>query len=219
MADVTLSSSEFKALSSDTRTQIIKYLGERNYTLSELAKKLGMSSPAAKEHLDILARTGLVQLNDEGRKWKYYALTRKGRQLLGGEENRTTFLIILSASAIALFGVLLLFANSLNGASLAEGFSGGMTGETASPLLAKNAAEEASTAMTVQAPTAAPRPATGTAEQPADSTPGLNQTPYPAQDQEALDRATNETYAYLALALGLSAFIGFQAGRLRRDAI
>ncbi len=191
MAETTLSSSEFKALSSETRTRILKHLKERNYTLSELAKKLGLSSPAVKEHMDLLAGTGLVQLNDEGRKWKYYALTRKGKSLTGSEENKTTFLVILAASTIALMGILMLLANSLNVYQLP-----GTGGEA--PMLATEAAMAEGRAMPLAAQAPAPQGPAKSAAPPAAT--------------------ENEAYAYLAIALGLSAFIGFQAGRLRREA-
>ncbi len=197
MAEVSLSNTEFKALSSETRTQALKHLKERNHTLSELAKKLGMSAPTVKEHLDILANAGLVQLNDEGRKWKYYALTRKGKGVVGDEDSasKTTFLLILGASGLALVGTLLLLAGSLNlgaGEPLSVADAG-----TEAPLMA--AAIQESAAMKtvappmVAAPSAAPAP--------------------------ALAETDKDPYIYLAIALGLSAFIGFQAGRLRREPI
>ena len=112
MAELTLSSTEFKALSSDTRVQIIKLLKERNHTLTELASKMGLASPSVKQHLDILLRSEIIEQIDEGRKWKYYSLTRKGENLLKGDESDTTILIVLSISSIALVGFLLLFASS-----------------------------------------------------------------------------------------------------------
>ncbi len=112
MAELTLSSTEFKALSSDTRVQIIKMLKERNHTLTELASKMGMASPSIKQHLDILLKSDIIEQIDEGRKWKYYSLTRKGKDLLKGDESDTTILIVLSISSIALVGFLLLFASS-----------------------------------------------------------------------------------------------------------
>ncbi|MFH1586424.1 MAG: winged helix-turn-helix domain-containing protein [Candidatus Diapherotrites archaeon] len=112
MAELTLSSTEFKALSSDTRVQIIKLLKERNHTLTEIASKMEMASPSIKQHLDILLKSEIIEQIDEGRKWKYYTLTRKGKNLLEGDESDTTILIVLSISAIALVGFLLLFASS-----------------------------------------------------------------------------------------------------------
>ena len=109
MADVTLGSIEFKALSSDTRTHIIKLLDERNYTLSEISKKLELSAPTIKQHLEILENSGMVIQLDSGHKWKYYMLTKKGKILIKGEET-THILIVIGASfvllAFLLFGLL-----------------------------------------------------------------------------------------------------------------
>ena len=113
MAEVTLSSNEFKALSSATRVQIIKLLNGRNHTLTELAKKMEMALPSMKQHLDILLGSGLVEQIDSGRKWKYYSLTRKGKNILAGNEADTTILIVLGISSIALISVILLFIGSI----------------------------------------------------------------------------------------------------------
>ncbi|VVB99869.1 Helix-turn-helix domain protein [uncultured archaeon] len=107
MNDLPLTKTEFKALSSDTRTSILKSLGERNYTLSELSAKLGMSAPTIKEHADILAESGMIELRDEGRKWKYYALTQKGRAILNPEKKQINILLVLSSiGAFILIGIL-----------------------------------------------------------------------------------------------------------------
>ncbi len=111
MKEVTLGSNEFKALSSDNRVKILKMLNERKYTLTEIAKKLSLTSPSSKQHLEILLKSQLVQLIDEGRKWKYYELTRKGKDLLDAEERQTTILLLLSVTGIMFFGLLFLYTN------------------------------------------------------------------------------------------------------------
>lgn len=111
--DLSLSTSEFKALSSESRVSILKLLEDRNHTLSELSTKTGMAAPTIKEHTRILQQAGLVQVLDEGRKWKYYTLTRKGKDILGARLKQTNFLILLSSTAIAgLVGLALLFSFS-----------------------------------------------------------------------------------------------------------
>jgi len=107
MGEITLSSSEFKALSSESRTKILKLLEERNHTLTELSGKLEMASPTVKQHLNVLVESGLIELRDEGRKWKYYALTRKGKHITSPAD-QTQFLIILSFASIALIALLAL---------------------------------------------------------------------------------------------------------------
>jgi len=107
--EVALTTSEFKALSSKTRTDLLKMLDERNYTLSELAAKSNMAAPTVKQHTSVLVKTGLIELRDEGRKWKYYALTRKGRKIIESKEKHTNILIILSSAiVVGLVGIVLL---------------------------------------------------------------------------------------------------------------
>ena len=59
--ELTIGKEEFKALSSDTRIEIIKLLNTRNYTLSEISAKLKMSSPTIKQHLEMLVHSDLIQ--------------------------------------------------------------------------------------------------------------------------------------------------------------
>ena len=79
---ITLDRKAFKALASDTRINILKVLNERRMTLSEFAKAFGMSPSTVKEHLDALSSAEFIEQKDEGRKWKYYELTKKGRNFL-----------------------------------------------------------------------------------------------------------------------------------------
>ncbi len=101
MDEITIGREEFKALSSDTRINIIKLLNERNYTLSEISAKMNMSSPTIKQHLETLVHSDLIQQKDEGRKWKYYYLTRKGKKLIE-PESEPRVMILLAASIIGI---------------------------------------------------------------------------------------------------------------------
>ena len=112
MKELTLSTNEFKALASQTRVKIIKLLNERNHTLSELSKKLGLASPTIKQHLETLVESEIIEQKDEGRKWKYYSLTRKGKNMLQPEQ--TNFVLLLGISSIALFGLILMLAFTLS---------------------------------------------------------------------------------------------------------
>jgi DNA-binding transcriptional ArsR family regulator len=105
MPEITLSPEEFKALSSNTRIQILKLLNQRNHTLTELSKKLNLSTPTIKQHLEVLVQSKIVELKDEGRKWKYYSLTRKGKNLL--EPSSVNIMIVLIVLGIALTGLML----------------------------------------------------------------------------------------------------------------
>ncbi len=95
----------FKALGSETRLAIIKNLKQQRMTLTELSAKLGMHASTVKEHLDLMARTGLVEQQNEGRKWKYYSLTLDCKRLLSPFPSEIRILIPLS---------LVLFAIGLN---------------------------------------------------------------------------------------------------------
>jgi len=68
-----------KAVSSETRADILKILNKKDHTLSDISEKLKLSNPTVKEHLDILSRNQLIKKEDTDRKWKYYSLTSKGK--------------------------------------------------------------------------------------------------------------------------------------------
>jgi DNA-binding transcriptional ArsR family regulator len=108
MDEITLSRTEFKALASDSRTGIIKLLNERNHTLSEISKKLELTAPTVKQHLSVLENAGLIQQIDEGRKWKYYCLTKKGSKILSPSSPTNVF-IVLGLSIIGVATVLYSF--------------------------------------------------------------------------------------------------------------
>ncbi len=84
--EISLDKETFKALASQTRVDVLKLLGQRRYMQSEIASVLNFSVPTVKEHLSALEKAGLVERHDEGRKWKYYSLTRKGHGVLHPEE-------------------------------------------------------------------------------------------------------------------------------------
>ncbi|MBU0635825.1 winged helix-turn-helix domain-containing protein [Candidatus Micrarchaeota archaeon] len=101
--EITLTTETFKALAGQKRVQILKELGKRRKTQSELAQKIGVSAPTISEHLGLLEKAGLVHAIDEGRKWKYYSLTQKGKEILHPGESR--ILVLLGTSLIAFLGV------------------------------------------------------------------------------------------------------------------
>ena len=100
---ITLDKESFKALAVDTRIDILKTLGSRRHTQSEVASELELSVPTIKEHLDALVKAGLVERHDEGRKWVYYSLTKKGRAILNPEEKKFWIALgvfVLSAASV-----------------------------------------------------------------------------------------------------------------------
>ena len=88
---IVLDRASFKALAVDSRISILKLLDERPHTLTELAAELELSHGTVKEHLEVLESSGLIIKNDEGRKWKYYDLTDKGRMLVNPRGARVFF--------------------------------------------------------------------------------------------------------------------------------
>lgn len=101
---IVLDRKSFEALAVDTRVKILKSLKERRKTLTEIAKEQGMSVSGIKEHLSTLEGVGLIEKKDDGHKWKYYELTRKGRDIVGPKEVRV--LILLSISILTLLASL-----------------------------------------------------------------------------------------------------------------
>jgi DNA-binding transcriptional ArsR family regulator len=78
----------FGALAVDSRVKILKALRERRKTLSELSTELGLSPSSTKEHLEKLVDAALIEKMEEGHKWKYYELTKKGAQLVSPNRNK-----------------------------------------------------------------------------------------------------------------------------------
>lgn len=101
---ITLDREAFRVLASETRIDILKSLDIRRKTLTELSAEFGMSASTIKEHMDNLARAGLVIQLDEGRKWKYYELTAKGKRLLHPSDVRIWLLFSVSAIGMMTVG-------------------------------------------------------------------------------------------------------------------
>jgi DNA-binding transcriptional ArsR family regulator len=109
-----LDDKSFKALSAESRVNILKRLSERRMTLSELSKRLSLKNSTIKEHCTLLMNAELVKKIDEGRKWKYYELTSKGKNLLNPSPlEQAQILVMLSITAIIFSGILLLAMQGL----------------------------------------------------------------------------------------------------------
>jgi len=98
---IVLDRKSFEALAVDTRVRILKSLKERRKTLSEIAKEQKMSVSGVKEHLETLEGVGLIMKMDDGHKWKYYELTRKGTDIVAPRELRVWILLSISVIALA----------------------------------------------------------------------------------------------------------------------
>jgi DNA-binding transcriptional ArsR family regulator len=117
MADerIVLNEKSFKALSADSRVNILKSLVDRRRTLTELSQKLNLGSSTVKEHCDILIAAELIRLVDEGRKWKYYELTKKGKQIIKPDLiEEVKVLILLSLATIVVGGFVFLVLSGTN---------------------------------------------------------------------------------------------------------
>ncbi len=105
--------SELKILASDTRVEILKKLKERNYTVSELAQKLGHSKSTLHEHVSRLVEASLVEKADNYTdKWVYYQLSRRGKGLF--VDNTKRVVVVLSLLLLIVGGMqLIYFFNAL----------------------------------------------------------------------------------------------------------
>ena len=109
MTKVILDIDSFKALSSDTRVDILKSLDGKKMGLNELCKETQLTKATLHEHLTKLIQAELIKKNQrDGHKWVYYKLTWKGSSLLHPENTRvmllfTTTIIALSAAITGFF--------------------------------------------------------------------------------------------------------------------
>ncbi|MGM5488199.1 MAG: winged helix-turn-helix domain-containing protein [Nanobdellota archaeon] len=97
---VTIDMDTLKALSVDARLSVLKALSGKKMTQSELSEEIGLSAATLHEHLSKLQSAGLIEKEETDRKWKYYSLTRKGKDIVEPRE-RT---VIFSLFALLLVG-------------------------------------------------------------------------------------------------------------------
>lgn len=95
---ITLDRESFKALASEVRVEILKQLEARRMTVTDLSHTMGLAKPTLLEHLDRLVTAGLITKADEGRKWIYYDLTKRGRNIL--RPHQVKIMISLAISVI-----------------------------------------------------------------------------------------------------------------------
>ena len=91
-----------KALSVDTRRDIIKMLTKRPYTASELSKITQKHVTTISQHLSTLEQSGLIHKKESANKWKYYELSDKGEKLF--KTRYYSWVVVLSLSALAFVG-------------------------------------------------------------------------------------------------------------------
>jgi DNA-binding transcriptional ArsR family regulator len=149
---IILDKESFKALAVDTRVLILKTLGKRRHTQSEIAADLNLSVPTIKQHLDAMEKAGLVQRNEEGRKWVYYSLTRKGKAIVNPEEKK--FWIALAVTILTVVGAISGFVRQKFAYLYSPQFSSVSTAakEAAPPLMAAPAPVAAAPTAAANAP-------------------------------------------------------------------
>jgi DNA-binding transcriptional ArsR family regulator len=137
---VILDEKSFKALSADSRISILKNLTDRRRTLTELSQKLSLGSSTIKEHCDILVGAELIKQIDEGRKWKYYELTPKGKQIIHPSlMEEVKVLIMLSLGVFLVGGFVFLLLQTLTATPTALNYN---TIQDSAPLLKSTALNE-----------------------------------------------------------------------------
>ena len=67
---------------SQRRIEILRALKDRNKTLSELSRELGLSKATLFRHLAVLQSQGIVRRVENGNRFVYYKLSQKGREIL-----------------------------------------------------------------------------------------------------------------------------------------
>jgi DNA-binding transcriptional ArsR family regulator len=109
-AKITIDQKTFKILASETRVGILKHLDKKQMTVSDLSRTMNMSKATMFEHLEKLIVIGLIKKIQDHRKWVYYKLTWKGKNILHPE--RTKIAIVLTT--VFLCSILLIYLVLLN---------------------------------------------------------------------------------------------------------
>ncbi len=123
-----------KALSTDTRQDIIKLLARRPYTASELSKMLNKHVTTVTEHLNVLEKSGLVKKKASTNKWIYYTLSDKGEKLF--KPNYYSWVVVLSLSSVFMFtGFLRLFRTETASSVMQEAASKGLAAEALTDII------------------------------------------------------------------------------------
>lgn len=131
---ITLDRESFKALASEVRVEILKQLEARRMTVTDLSNAMSLAKPTLLEHLDRLVTAGLVSKIDEGRKWIYYDLTKRGRTILHPHQVKIMLSLLLSILLFSAGVVAVLNATSgLLGGPSSSNQSEYLTGTDSSP--------------------------------------------------------------------------------------
>ena len=77
-------SKAFKALSDETRREILKMLKNKDMSAGEISEQFNMSKPSISKHLDILREAELVSSEKKGQFVIYSINTSVIQEVLGG---------------------------------------------------------------------------------------------------------------------------------------
>ncbi len=136
-----------KALSTETRQEIMKMLAKRPHTASEIAKTTKKHVTTVSEHLDVLEKSGLIRKKESSNKWVYYELTDKGEHLF--KPQFYSWIVVLSLSVVLMFVGFLRIFNENQPGYLAQSASNIAEKAGAAAPLAQRAAETAAGAPAV----------------------------------------------------------------------
>jgi DNA-binding transcriptional ArsR family regulator len=103
MDEIIINRELLKAIGAESRITILKSLASGRKTQTQLALELNLSSPTILEHLDQLVSASLVKKIDEGRKWKYYSLTEKGKMLIVPRQGIPMRALLMLSSGLLMF--------------------------------------------------------------------------------------------------------------------
>ena len=106
---ITLDQDAFKVLASETRIDILKKLDQTQMTVSDLARAQYMSKATLFEHLEKMIKVGLISKKEDHRKWVYYKLTWKGKNILHPERTKIAIVLALFIFSAIIFGSWLVF--------------------------------------------------------------------------------------------------------------
>ena len=74
----------FKALSDETRREILRLLNEKDMSAGEISENFNMSKPSISKHLDILREAELISSEKKGQFVIYSINTSVIQEVLGG---------------------------------------------------------------------------------------------------------------------------------------
>ncbi len=111
---ITLDKVTFKVLASETRVGILKSLDKSQMTVSDLARAMDMSKATMFEHLEKLVKAGLIKKNEDERKWVYYKLTWKGKNILHPERTKIAIVLTIVIIAFVVVGAFYVYRTGFN---------------------------------------------------------------------------------------------------------